>query len=43
MDATSRLVCWDWTYLMGTIKYGRTAAMKKVENLPGMKPGQSVA
>jgi hypothetical protein len=23
MDATSKVDCWDWTYLVGTIKYGR--------------------
>src|ERR1035437_2499786 len=23
IDATSKVDCWDWTYLVGTIKYGR--------------------
>jgi len=25
IGATSFLDCWDWTYLVGTIKYGRRA------------------
>ena len=31
IDATSPLNCWDWTYLVGTIKYGRDARSKKEE------------
>jgi hypothetical protein len=29
--ATSRLNVWDWTYLVGTIKYGRVSYANKVE------------
>jgi hypothetical protein len=31
IDATSELECWDWPYLVGTIKYGRVEAAMKVE------------
>jgi hypothetical protein len=31
IDATSELECWDWPYLVGTIKYGRVGAAMKVE------------
>jgi hypothetical protein len=31
IDATSGLECWDWPYLVGTIKYGRVGAAMKVE------------
>jgi hypothetical protein len=32
INATSLFDCLDWTYLMGTIKYGRVRALVKVEN-----------
>jgi hypothetical protein len=32
IGATSFLECCDWTYLMGTIKYGRVWGAEKVEN-----------
>ena len=33
IDATSLLDCWDWPYLVGTIKYGRDGreAKQKIE------------
>src|SRR5215469_1963920 len=31
IDATSSLKCWDWPYLVGTIKYDRETKAKKVE------------
>jgi hypothetical protein len=35
MGATSILECWDWTYLVGTVKYGRDWNGKKVEKWDG--------
>src|SRR6266567_1327555 len=32
IDATSRLDCWDWTYLVGTVKYGRKSPRIKTQN-----------
>src|ERR1035441_955253 len=32
MDATSKVDCWDWTYLVGTIKYGREWKPEKAKN-----------
>jgi hypothetical protein len=31
IDATSLLNCCDWTYLVGTIKYGRVRNAKKAK------------
>jgi hypothetical protein len=37
IDAPSFLDCCDWTYLVGTIKYGREWTGKKVEKWPGIR------
>ena len=44
MDATSFLDCWDWTYLVGTIKYGRDRAPNESGKLePGREDQTRIA
>ncbi len=40
MGATSILECCDWTYLVGTIKYGRDGGGRKVEKRAGEEMGE---
>ena len=38
IDATSLLNCCDWTYLVGTIKYGRECAPEESRKVEGSDP-----
>src|SRR5580693_9625220 len=39
IDATSELECWDWPYLVGTIKYGRVRGLDESGNsVPKLPP-----
>ena len=37
IDATSFLDCWVWTYLVGTIKYGRDRDVNQNEKLERLR------
>jgi hypothetical protein len=41
IDATSGLECWDWPYLVGTIKYDRVSALDESGNSVPKFPARS--